>query len=197
DTHVIITALVNPEGQQQSSSMSFGFISNMLNPSLDTGIDFIFNLNTKSTSLVYVLVTAIAEPPLLSVITTPPPPTPLITHLQQTPAPTPATVLSSSIKDLPNFGSLFGFDHRLKTLETNFSEFKQINQFATAVSSIPGIVDLYLANRMNDAVKTTVQLQSKRLREEAQAENQDFINKIDHGMNKKSLKSKLKYRASL
>nr|GFD26368.1 hypothetical protein [Tanacetum cinerariifolium] len=32
DTHVIITP-VNPDGQQQSSSMSSGFISNMLNPS--------------------------------------------------------------------------------------------------------------------------------------------------------------------
>ncbi|GKF52748.1 hypothetical protein Tco_0159658, partial [Tanacetum coccineum] len=38
DTHVTIT-LVNPEDQQQSSSVSSGFISNMLNPSPDTGID--------------------------------------------------------------------------------------------------------------------------------------------------------------
>ncbi|GKF49961.1 hypothetical protein Tco_0143212, partial [Tanacetum coccineum] len=37
DTHVIITP-VNPEGQQQSSSVSSGFVFNMLNPSLDTGI---------------------------------------------------------------------------------------------------------------------------------------------------------------
>ncbi|GJU35969.1 hypothetical protein Tco_1184323 [Tanacetum coccineum] len=69
--------------------MSSGFISNMLNPSPVTGIDSIFNLNTKSTSLVDVPVTAIDKPPLLSVTTTPPPPTPLITHLQQTPVPTP------------------------------------------------------------------------------------------------------------
>ncbi|GJY26862.1 hypothetical protein Tco_0401588 [Tanacetum coccineum] len=152
----------------------------MLNPSPDTGIDYLFNLNTESTLLVDVPVTTFAEPPLLSATTLPLPPTPLITHLQQTPVPTPPTVPSSLLQDLPNFGSLFGFDHRLKTLETNFLEFKQTNQFATAVSSIPGIVDLYLANRMNDAVKTVVQLQSERLRVEAQAENQDFINKIDH-----------------
>ncbi|GKD95845.1 hypothetical protein Tco_1379742, partial [Tanacetum coccineum] len=38
DTHVIITS-VNPEGLQQSSSVSSGFVSNMLNPSPDTGID--------------------------------------------------------------------------------------------------------------------------------------------------------------
>ncbi|GJT39962.1 hypothetical protein Tco_0939827 [Tanacetum coccineum] len=177
--------------QTNSSSVSSGFVSNMLNPSSDTGIDSIFNLNTESTSLVDVPVTAIAKPPLFSVRTTPPPPTPLITHLQQTPAPTPATIPSSSIQDLPNFGSLFGFHHRLKTLETNFSVFKQTNQFSTSVSSIPGIVDLYLANWMNDAVKTAVQLPFERLREEAQAENQYFINKIDDGM-KKIIKEQVK-----
>ncbi|GKD42089.1 hypothetical protein Tco_1266734, partial [Tanacetum coccineum] len=113
DTHVIITP-VNLEGQQQSSYVSSGFVSNMLNPSPDTGIDSIFNLNTESTSLIDVSVTTIVEPPLLSIITLPPPPTPLITHLQQTLVPTLATAPSSSLQDLPNFGSLFGFDHRLK-----------------------------------------------------------------------------------
>ncbi|GKD78629.1 hypothetical protein Tco_1341250, partial [Tanacetum coccineum] len=137
-THVIITP-VNPKGQQQSSSVSSGFVSNMLNLNPDTCIDFIFNLNTKSTSLVDVPVTTIAEPSLLSATTLPPPPTPLISHLQQTPVPIPKTVLSSSLQNLPNFSSLFGFDHRLKTFENDFSEFKQTNQFATAVSSIPDI----------------------------------------------------------
>ncbi|GJS29721.1 hypothetical protein Tco_0490341 [Tanacetum coccineum] len=165
DTHVIITALVNPEGQQQSSSVSSGYISNMLNPSPDTRIDSIFNLNTESTSLVDVPVTAIAEPPLLSVITTPPPPIPLIIHLQQTPTPTPATVLSSSLQDLPNFGSLFG------------------------------IVDVYLANKMHEAVKTAIQLQSERLRDEAQAKNADFINKLDDNT-KKIIKNQVKEQTS-
>ncbi|GJY60838.1 hypothetical protein Tco_0461495 [Tanacetum coccineum] len=173
DTHVIITAPVNPEGQQQSSSVSSGFVSNMFNPSLDICINSIFNLNTESTSLVDVPVTAIAEPPLLSVTTTPPPPTPLITHPQQTPVPTPATVPSSSLQDLPNFGSLFGFDHRLKTLENNFSEFNQTNQF------------------MHEAVKTAVELQSERLRDEAQAENTNFINKLDDNI-KKIIKDQVK-----
>ncbi|GJZ65518.1 hypothetical protein Tco_0622214 [Tanacetum coccineum] len=170
DTHVIITP-VNPEGQQQSSYVSSGFVSNMLNPSPDTGIDSIFNLNTESTSLVDVLVTTIVEIPLLSATTLPPPPIPLITHLQQTPVPTPATVPSSSQQDLPNFGSLFGFDHRLKTLENDFSEFKQTNQFAAAVSLIPSIVDT--------------------LRDEAQTENEDFINKLDENI-KKIIKDQVK-----
>ncbi|GKD39906.1 hypothetical protein Tco_1260113, partial [Tanacetum coccineum] len=116
DTHVIIT-LVNLEGQQQSSFVSSGFVSNMFNTSPDTGIDSIFNINNKSTSLVDVPVTTIVELPLSSATTLPPPTIPLITHLQKTPAPTPIIVPSSSLQDLPNFGSLFGFDHRLKTLE--------------------------------------------------------------------------------
>ncbi|GKB02664.1 hypothetical protein Tco_0830753 [Tanacetum coccineum] len=190
DTHVIINP-VNPEGQQHSSSVSSGFISNMLNPSPDTGIDSIFNRNTDSTSLIDVLVTTIAEPPLLSTTTLPPPATPLITHLQQTPVTTPATVLSSFLQDLPNFSSLFGFDHRLKTLENNFSEFNQTNQFSTTVSSIPGIVDAYLANKMHEAVKIVVQLQYERLRDEAQAENVDLINKLDDNI-KKIIKDQVK-----
>ncbi|GJY52745.1 hypothetical protein Tco_0444409 [Tanacetum coccineum] len=157
DTHMIINP-INPEGQQQSFSMSSSFVSNLLNPSPDTCIDSLFNLNTESTSLVDVLVTTVAEPPLLSTTTLPPPPTPLITHLQQTPVPTPATVLSSSLQDLSNFGSLFGFDHILKTLENDFLESKQTNQFAKAISTIPGIVDTYLANKMHKAVQTAIQL---------------------------------------
>ncbi|GJW57998.1 hypothetical protein Tco_0104729 [Tanacetum coccineum] len=156
----------------------------MLNPTPDAGIDSISNLNTESTSLIDVQVTTVVEPPLLSATTLPPPSTHLITHLQQTPVPTPTTVPSSSLQDLANFGSLFRFDHRLKTLETDFSEFKQMNQFAEAVSSIPGIINAYLANKMHEAVKTIVQLQSERLRDEAQAENEDFLNKLDDNIKK-------------
>ncbi|GJT14101.1 hypothetical protein Tco_0861143 [Tanacetum coccineum] len=138
-----------------SSSVSSGFVSNMLNPSPDTEIDSLFNLNTESASLVDVLVTNFAEPPLLSATTLPPPPTPLITHLAtKHPVPTQPTVPAPHYKSFLNFGSLFGFDHRLKTLENNFSEFNQTNQFAAAVSSILGIVDAYLANKMHEAIKT-------------------------------------------
>ncbi|GJW53633.1 hypothetical protein Tco_0097718 [Tanacetum coccineum] len=137
DTHVILTAPINPEGQQQSSSMSSNFVSNMLNPRPDTCIDSIFTLNTKATSLVDVLVTAIAEPPHVSATTLPSPPTPLITHMQQTPVPTLTTVPSTSLQDLPNFGSLFG------------------------------------------------------LRYEAQAENEDFLNKLDDNI-KKIIKNQVK-----
>ncbi|GJU54072.1 hypothetical protein Tco_1227786 [Tanacetum coccineum] len=189
DSHVILTALIIPEGQQQSSSVSSGFVSKMLNPRPDTCIDSIFN--TKATSLVDVPVTTIVEPPLVFTTTLPPPLTPLITHMQQIPFPIPKTAPSTSLQELPNFGSLFGFDHRLQTLETEFSKFKQTNQFAKTVSYIPGIVDAYLANKMNEAVKTVVQLQSDKLRDEAQAENKDFLNKLDENI-KKIIKDQVK-----
>ncbi|GKC81007.1 hypothetical protein Tco_1136724 [Tanacetum coccineum] len=192
DTHVIITPVI-PKGQKQSSSESSGFVSKMLNPRPDTGIDSIFN--TEATLLVDVPVTTIAEPPLVFATTLPLPPTHLTTKMQQTPVPIPTIVPSSSLQDLPNFGSLFGFDHRLKTLETNFSEFKQTNQFDEVVSSILGIVDVYLANKMHEAVKIVVHLQSERLGDEAQAENADFLNKLDDNI-KKIIKEQVKAQVS-
>nr|GFA14631.1 hypothetical protein [Tanacetum cinerariifolium] len=62
------------------------------------------------------------------------------------------------------------FDHRLKTLEANFSEFMQTNQFARAVSFIP-----------------------------AQAENEDFINKLDENIQeiiKEKVKEQVKVQVS-
>nr|GEX93532.1 hypothetical protein [Tanacetum cinerariifolium] len=94
-------------------------------------------------------------------------------EIQQAPLP-PTTAPSTLLQDLPNFGSLFGFDNRLKTLEANFSEFMKTNQFAGAVSSIPGIVQRYMDQWMNEAVKVAVQIQSDRLHDEAQKENDDF-----------------------
>ncbi|GJY13925.1 hypothetical protein Tco_0383234 [Tanacetum coccineum] len=140
----------------------------MLNLNPDTGIDYILNLNTESTSLVDVPVTTNVEMPPSSVTTLPPPPIPFSQPLQQTPVPTPTIVL----KD-------------------DFLKFKQTNLFAEAVSSILGIVDTYLANKMNEVVKAAVQLQSDKLKEEAQAENEDFINKIDENM-KKIIKEQVK-----
>ncbi|GKB15763.1 hypothetical protein Tco_0849686 [Tanacetum coccineum] len=178
DTHVTLTP-VNPDGQQQSSSVSSGFISNMMNPNQDVGIEAIFGPNTEANSLVEIPVTAIAEPSFLA-----PTLTPLFTQLQQTPILTLTTIPSSSLQNLPNFDSLFGFDHRLKALEDNFSEFKQSTQVAETLSSIPGIIDQYLANKIKEVVDVAVQLKADKIREDAQAENQQFLDSIDKGMKK-------------
>ncbi|GKC89550.1 hypothetical protein Tco_1150199, partial [Tanacetum coccineum] len=73
DTHVTLT-LVNPDGQQQSSSVSSGFVSNMLNPNQDTGVDDIFRQHTEATSLIDTPVTAIMEPSFTAQIHRPPTP---------------------------------------------------------------------------------------------------------------------------
>nr|GEY64482.1 hypothetical protein [Tanacetum cinerariifolium] len=71
-------------------------------------------------------------------------------------APIPPTIVSSTIiQDLPNFCSLFSFDNRLRTLEW-----------------------------MNEAVQVAIQLQSDKLREEAQKENDEFLKTIDENMQK-------------
>ncbi|GJR99826.1 hypothetical protein Tco_0316335 [Tanacetum coccineum] len=190
DTHVTLTP-VNPDGQQQSSSVSSGFVSNMLNPNQDTGVDDIFRQHTEATSLIDTHVTAIVEPSF----TRPPTPHPIVIQPQQLPIMTPATTTSSLLENLPNFASLFGFDHRLKALEDNFSEFRQTNQYADALSSIPGTVDQYLANKMQEAVDVAVQLKYDRFREESTSANQQFLDSIDEGM-KKIIKDQVKKEVS-
>ncbi|GKB20070.1 hypothetical protein Tco_0853993 [Tanacetum coccineum] len=194
DTHVTLTP-VNPDGQQQSSSVSSGFVSNMLNPNQDTGVDDIFEQHAEATSLTDTPVTAIVEPSFSAPTNRPPTPNPLVIQLQQPPILTPATTPSSSLQNLPNFASLFGFDYRLKALEDNFSELRQTNQYAEALSSIPGIVDQYLANKMQEAVDVAVQLKYDRIREESNTENQQFLDSIDEGM-KKVIKEQVKKEVS-
>ncbi|GJS25372.1 hypothetical protein Tco_0454004 [Tanacetum coccineum] len=55
----------------------------------------------------------------------------------------------------------------VRILEDNFSKLRQTNQYAEALSSIPGIVDQYLANKMQEAVDVAVQLKYDRIREES------------------------------
>ncbi|GKA75867.1 hypothetical protein Tco_0782245 [Tanacetum coccineum] len=97
--------------------------------------------------------------------------------------------------EIPNFASLFGFERRVSSLETELSKLKQTNQFAKALSSIPGIVDNYLASKMKDAVNVAIQLQSNKLREEAQAENDEFIKQIDSNI-KAIIKDQVKAQVS-
>nr|GEY63378.1 hypothetical protein [Tanacetum cinerariifolium] len=148
----------------ESTLVSSGFISNMLNPTPDACIDSIIKLNTESTSLVDFLVTTNFEIPPSSVTTLPPLPIPLINPLQQTSVFTPIITTSISLQTLPTFGSLFKFKYRVKALKDDFLKFKQTNIFAEAVSSIL---------------------------DEAQAENEDYINKRDENI-KKIIKEKVK-----
>nr|GEX18006.1 hypothetical protein [Tanacetum cinerariifolium] len=84
-------------------------------------------------------VTTTVEPLLLSAPTLPLPFIPIISHLQQAPAPSPTTAPSTS---------------------------------------------LYIDHQMNEAIKVVVQLQSDRLQDEAQAENEYFLYKLDGNIQK-------------
>ncbi|GJY74719.1 hypothetical protein Tco_0479150 [Tanacetum coccineum] len=93
--------------------------------------------------------------------TIPQPHVPIIQTLQQTPDSTTTPNPTTTLPEIPNFASLFGFEQRVSTLETEMSEFKQTSQFAKAVSSILTIVDNYLASKMKDAVDAIIKDQVK------------------------------------
>nr|GEW55943.1 hypothetical protein [Tanacetum cinerariifolium] len=158
DSHVTLTT-VNPDGQQQSSSVSSQFVTGMLNPTPDAGMESIF----ETTSQMDVQTpTSVAPLPMYAPTITPST-IATITTTHQAPTP-PTTAPSTLIQDLPNFGSLFGFDHRLKTLEANFFEFMQTNQFAGAVSSIHAKNDEFLKTideNMQKIIKEQVKEQVK------------------------------------
>nr|GEY47613.1 retrovirus-related Pol polyprotein from transposon TNT 1-94 [Tanacetum cinerariifolium] len=154
DSHVTLT-LVNPDGQQESSSVSSQFVTSMLNPTLDVCMESIFGTTTQ---MDVQTPTSVAPLP----ITTPTMTSSTIattTTTSQAPI-LPTTVLSDIIQNLPNFGSLFRFDNRLR------------------------IVHHYMDQRMNEAVKVAVQIQSDRLRDEAQRENDEFLRTVDENMKK-------------
>nr|GEV27125.1 hypothetical protein [Tanacetum cinerariifolium] len=76
------------------------------------------------------------------------------------------------------------FDQRVSALETKVSEFNQTSQLAKVVSLISSIVDNYLASKLKEEVNVAVRLQSNKLKEEAEVENQEFINQVDSTIKK-------------
>ncbi|GJX80639.1 hypothetical protein Tco_0328788 [Tanacetum coccineum] len=183
EAHVTLTN-EPPVVQQQSSSVSSDLVAKFINPSPDTGIDSLLNQN------VAVSVTPSSD------TTIPQPPIPIIQPQQQThDSTTTTTIPTTTLPEIPNFASLFGFNRRVSSLEIELSKLKQTNQFAEAVASIPGIVDKYLASKVKDTIDVAVQLKSDKLREEAQAENQDFLNSLDSNM-KKIIKEQVKAQTS-
>nr|GEU41327.1 hypothetical protein [Tanacetum cinerariifolium] len=174
DSHVTLTS-VNPDGQQQSSSVSSQFVTSMLNLTLDVGMESIF----ETTSQMGTQTPTSVAPLPMSAPTITPSTIATITTTQQAPLP-PTTAPSTLIQDLPNFGLLFGFDNRLRTLKANFFEFMQTNQFAGAVSAIPEIVQRYMDQRMNEAVKKIIKEQVK---EQFKVQVSKILPKIEHIVN--------------
>nr|GEY83578.1 hypothetical protein [Tanacetum cinerariifolium] len=59
-----------------------------------------------------------------------------------------------------------------------------ISRFAGAISSIHKIVQRYMDQQMNETVKVAAQIQSDRLRDEAQAEKEEFLKNLDENIQK-------------
>nr|GFC38810.1 hypothetical protein [Tanacetum cinerariifolium] len=137
------------------------------NPTSDAGMESIFA--TASTS--------VAPLPITAPIMTPSTVTTITTTSQAPILPTP--ISSKVLQNLPTFALVFRFNDRL-----NFSEVMQTNQFAGAVFSIPRIVQHFINQRMNEAVQGAIQLQSDRLCEEAQKENDEFLRTVDENIKK-------------
>nr|GEY60446.1 hypothetical protein [Tanacetum cinerariifolium] len=125
DSHVTLTP-VNPDGQQQSSSVSSQFVTSMLNLTLDAGIESIF----ETTSQVDLQTPTSVAPLPVSAPTLTPSTIATITIVQQAPAPS--------------------ITAHTATRST------QLWLFAGAVSSILEIVQRYMDQRMNEAVKVEV-----------------------------------------
>ncbi|GJY81449.1 hypothetical protein Tco_0494200 [Tanacetum coccineum] len=193
DAHVTLTA-ATPVVQQQSSSVS-DLVSKFISPTTDEGIDSILNPRTESTTLVNVPISVATETPATTT-TIPPPLFPVTQSSQQTPVTTTTTTYPSTTPPpIPNFASLFGFNQRVTALESDLSKLKQSNPFAEAISSIPGIVNEYLGSKMKEAVDVAIQLKSNKLREEAQAKNQEFLNSLNYNI-QKLIKDQVKTQTS-
>nr|GFA41392.1 hypothetical protein [Tanacetum cinerariifolium] len=121
----------------ESSSVS-SFVTSMLNPTSDAGVESIY-----TTASSPIAPTPIMTPSTIATITT------------SNDAPIPPTTIPSAT-----------------------------NQFAEAVSNILGIVHQYMTQQMTEAVREAVQIQTDRLQDSFQRENDEFLCTIDENMKK-------------
>nr|GFA58817.1 hypothetical protein [Tanacetum cinerariifolium] len=176
DSHVTLT-LIHSDGQESSSTSSF--VTSLLNPIIDPGMESIFTTGSSS-------ITPIPSPK--STMT----PSIMITTTTASQPPTPPTPIPSDIlQTLPTFASVFRFEDRVKSLEVNFSEFMRTNQSPETVSNISGIVHQYMHQEMTEAIREAVQTQTDRLQDSIQRENDEFLRTIDDNM-KKIIKEQVK-----
>nr|GEX02743.1 hypothetical protein [Tanacetum cinerariifolium] len=139
---------------QESPLVSSQFVSSMLNPTSDAGMESIF-VTASSPMAPLQTSTPIMTPSTIAIITT-------ISH-----APIPPTTIPS--------------------------------KFVEAVSNIPGIVHQYMNQPMTEAVREAVQIQTDRLRDSYQRENDEFLRTIDNNMKriiKEQVQSQVKEQVS-
>ncbi|GKA65276.1 hypothetical protein Tco_0764983, partial [Tanacetum coccineum] len=184
------------ESSKQSSSVSSDFASKFLildnvSPVVDEVASMMNVKNrqeescTQAPSLFTVPEMAILEfstahtttiPLTISMITPPP--------QLATPSPAPTTVLTTTlIPGLLNFSSLFGFDQRVSTLETELSQLKQADHYAQLLESVksqlPTMVDDLLSTRIGYATRTALESYTKDFEKKAQEERKLYIDVVE------------------
>nr|GFC68777.1 hypothetical protein [Tanacetum cinerariifolium] len=133
DTHVTLTP-INPDGPQGSSSMS-SFVSSMLNPISDVGVESIF---TTTSSLIVSLETPtpIMTPSTIATITT----------SGEAPVP-PPTIPIIILENLPTFNSAFCFEERLRSLLKRWKEISLIQRSNEQRNLYKALVEAYEADK--------------------------------------------------
>nr|GEY31842.1 hypothetical protein [Tanacetum cinerariifolium] len=177
DSHLTLTP-THSDGQQKSSSTS-SFVTNLLNPIIDPGMESIFTTGSST-------VTPIPSPKSTmtpSIMTT-------TTTASQPPIP-PTPIPSDVLQTLPTFALVFRFEEKVKSLEVNFSEFMRTNQSTGSVFNISCLVHQYMHQEMMEVVREAVQTQTDRLQDSIQRENDEFLRTIDDNM-KKIIKERVK-----
>ncbi|GJX18901.1 hypothetical protein Tco_0221578 [Tanacetum coccineum] len=189
--HVTLTSSQKIESSKQSSSVSSDFASKFLilenvPPAVDE-VASIMNVesrqeesSTQAPYLFTVLVMAIPETATAHA-TTVPPTISMITPLPQltTPTTVPTTTL---ILALPNFASLFGFDQRVSTLETELSQLKQADLSTQVLKSIksqlPTMVDELLNTKIGYATRIALHSYTRDFEKKAQEEMKLYIDVV-------------------
>ncbi|GKA64658.1 hypothetical protein Tco_0764365 [Tanacetum coccineum] len=196
DAHVTLTSSQKIDSSKQSSSISSEFASKFLilenvPPAVDEVASMMNVKNrqeessTQAPSLFTVPKTAITETSTAHAITVPLTIS-MITPLTQltTPSPVKTTIPTTSlIPALPDFYSLFRFDQRVSTLETDPSQLKQADHSAQLLESIksqlPTMVDDLLSTRIGYATRIALKSYTKEFEKKAQEERKLYIDVVE------------------
>nr|GFB57292.1 hypothetical protein [Tanacetum cinerariifolium]GFB57380.1 hypothetical protein [Tanacetum cinerariifolium] len=142
DSHVTLTP-THSDGQQESLSTSL-FVTNLLNSTIDPGMESIFTIGSST-------VTPIPSPQSTmtpSIIST-------FTTASQLPIPS-IPIPSLDLQNLPTFASVFCFEDMVKLLEVNFSNIPENDEFLKTI-------DDNMKKIIKEQVKTQVKAQVTRI----------------------------------
>nr|GEW26812.1 hypothetical protein [Tanacetum cinerariifolium] len=201
---LMLVMMVKTKVPLQRSSISSDFATQFLNldkPSpVDTKINSMMNIDvcheepsTQTSPLLTIPITVILETSTAAASTIPltiPPINPLSQQSIPTPALTTETT-TTSIPELLDFSSLFGFDQRVYVLENELSQLKQMDYSAqlleTIKSQIPTTIDDQLSTRLEDFIQKAFRSYTAEFKKKAQGEKKRYIDII-----KKSVKDIIK-----